>query len=88
MIQQGDIWYGAGRCQFWTDDLTTLRRTPNGIPCCPNGHVGFESSAPAWWEGARIYEAGGNPGYVAWLESTKETCEAPTWETQKARSTP
>lgn len=88
MIQQGDIWHGAGECRFWTDDLTTLQRTPSGIPCCPNGHVGFESPAPSWWEGARDYEANGNPGYVAWLQEIKETCEAPGWEAHKRGSAP
>src|SRR5207247_687916 len=78
VIGPGDIWYGL--CTYWTDDLTKLSRTPGGIPCCPNGHVGFEAHAPIWWEDAQAFETKGNPGYIAYLEAIKETCGAPKWD--------
>lgn len=66
-----EVWYGL--CTFWTATWDTLSRTPNGIPCCPHcGSPGFQTSLENW-DPAR-FEAEGNEGYGAFLESLREVC--------------
>lgn len=69
------IWYGW--CTYWTDDWEKIRNTKDvsGIPCCPVcGAYGFQSLASKWFEGAKRFEAEGNPRYVEFVHAFKEQC--------------
>jgi hypothetical protein len=65
------IVYGA-RCGWW-GSIDEVAATASGLPCCPYCHgVLFEvDSEETWWAGARVYEAEGHPGYVAFLEQNR-----------------
>lgn len=69
------IFYVAGNCGFWTDDMDRLAHTAiGGIPCCPGcGAVGFQTTAKKWSDGAADY-AESHPGYVALLMDKKNKC--------------
>lgn len=67
--------YGA-RCLWW-DSIDKCGRVPgSGLPGCPHcGSVLYEVPSDAeWWNGARKYEASGNPGYVAMLKWSRGKC--------------
>jgi len=70
------MWYGVS-CTYWTDDWDKVPAGgPNNmIPCCPQcGSFGFQAKVEAWWKGAEEHEKRDHPGYVKWLEESKETC--------------
>ncbi len=68
------IWYSA-HCGFWTDDWTTLKAMPVGIPCCPDcGCPGMQTNAEDWHGGADRFQAEGNPRYTEFLALRKEKC--------------
>jgi hypothetical protein len=73
------VWYG--RCGYWTDDWGKLAKTAStiassGIPCCPKcGIVGMQCSAGDWESGAKEYDKK-EPGYLKFLNDSKENCLA------------
>lgn len=68
------VWYGAGKCTFWTENFERLALTSNEIPCCPICHmVGFEMPADKWHQGAKTHDVT-NPGYYDKLLAGLEIC--------------
>lgn len=76
------VWYGY--CTYWTDDWDKLKLDLDyhsneiGMPLCPCcGAPGFQMAAGRWFAGASTFQAMGNPGYVSFVENTKEQCVVP-----------
>lgn len=73
-VEDPDRAYWAGTCTYWTDDWDKVSAS-DGIPCCPTCKApGFIGKMSEWLNGAERYEAEGNPGYVKFLNNTKEVC--------------
>lgn len=73
---QRGVWYGM--CTFWTDDWDKVADGRGGIPCCPVcGAPGMQATAKVWFSGAAKHQANGNPGYVNFVNQSKEQCKRP-----------
>jgi hypothetical protein len=73
---QRGIWYGM--CTYWTDDWDEVSDGIGGIPCCPVcGALGMQTTAADWFEGVAKFQAKGNPGYVNFVNQSKEQCKRP-----------
>lgn len=84
-VPDGRIAYGAN-CRWWGSigEVGTSSRG-SGLPCCPRcGGMLFEmESEGEWWSGVDAYEAGGHPGYRAFIEWLRGRCY-PTFDAAKA----
>jgi hypothetical protein len=77
------IWYSAV-CTYWTDDWCKLSATFGKIPCCPYCRsVGFQTTAKEWCGDVARFQAAGNPGYVNFIDQSRQQCKRPmglmTW---------
>ena len=72
------LWYSAS-CRYWTDDWSKLK-IHHVIPCCPVcGSLGYIIGVKEWWKSAKAYGKD-KPGYVKWLKSVKEHCDALSYD--------
>jgi hypothetical protein len=75
MATDNRIFHGAN-CLFWTDDFSTLGKSPGGIPLCPKcGSPGYEQTLARWWKDAENYAAGtGDRNYLRLISWMKGRC--------------
>lgn len=80
------VWYSSkARCQYWTDDWSTLGSVGPGIPCCPHCKAVGYQMPKTQWDAEVEHHAKSTQGYKELVAQQRNQCNTTLHTTGKRR---